>query len=504
MLLATGALIAASAQWPDRFLKFDMFPQDAGRQIVLDYGIEGSHPIERVASAVEQIESYFEQHRAELEINTIYSRFDAESAVSVLQLVPKERAKMRATEVIAKVSGKLPEIIIGKPSFQFDQQGGSDGLSVQITGESTERLASIAGDVTRVLAKIEGIDTARTDARNGDAEVEIEVDRARAAALGLSPQQIASSVAAAMRGDRLRELRAPEREYILRLAFRANDKQNVADLANLPLYLPTGERITLGSVAEFRVSRGARVIERVNRMTSVGVQTTLVKDASLNAVRDRVENVLKNYSLPAGYSWKFGRGVEQDDEAQKVMLFNLLIAIAMIYLVMAAVFESSALPLSIITSILLAVIGVVWTLFLTRTTMTFMALIGIQILMGVVVNIGIVLVAHINDLRHAGMDRSAAILQAGRDRLRPILMTTATTVLGLLPLALGDSQLAVGTGGPSYAPMARTIMGGLAFGALTSLFIVPVFYIWLDNARDRLARFWKRTAPSASLNATEF
>ena len=113
------------------------------------------------------------------------------------------------------------------------------------------------------------------------------------------------------------------------------------------------------------------------------------------------------------------------------------------------------------------------------------------------------MVAHINDLRHAGMERLEAILQAGSDRLRPILMTTATTVLGLLPLALGDSQLAVGTAGPSYAPMARTIMGGLAFGALTSLFVVPVFYIWLDNARSHLARLWRRTAPAASLNATE-
>ena len=503
MVVATVALLVASAKWPDQFLKVDMFPQDAGRQIVLDYRIDGSHPIERVAAAVEQVESFLEKQRVELEIDNIYSRFDAESAVSLLQLVPKERAKLRASEVIARLSGKLPEIIIGKPSFQLEQEGGSDGLSIQISGESTERLAIIAADLARVLAKVEGIDTARSDARNGDAEVEIEVDRARAAALGLSPQQVAVSVAAAMRGDRLRELRAPEREYTLRLAFRANDKQNVADLANLPLYLPSGARITLGSVAEFRVSRGARIIERVNRLTSVAVRTTLAKDASLNAVKERVDALLKSYSLPAGYSWKFGRGVEQDDEAQQVMTFNLLIAIAMIYLVMAAVFESSALPLSIITSILLAVVGVLWTLFLTRTTLTFMALIGIQILMGVVVNIGIVLVAHINDLRQAGMQRLDAILQAGRDRLRPILMTTATTVLGLLPLAVGDSQLAVGTAGPSYAPMARTIMGGLAFGAITSLFVVPVFYIWLDNARGHLARLWRRTAPTTSINATE-
>ena len=129
--------------------------------------------------------------------------------------------------------------------------------------------------------------------------------------------------------------------------------------------------------------------------------------------------------------------------------------------------------------------------------MTFMALIGIQILMGVVVNIGIVLVAHINHLRQTGLERQAAILQAGRDRLRPILMTTLTTVLGLAPLALGDSQLAIGTSGPSYAPMARAIMGGLAFGAIMSLFFVPALYVWLDDAAAAGRRMLSRTRPGA-------
>ncbi|MBK6599214.1 MAG: efflux RND transporter permease subunit [Proteobacteria bacterium] len=190
-----------------------------------------------------------------------------------------------------------------------------------------------------------------------------------------------------------------------------------------------------------------------------------------------------------GYSWKFGRGIENDDITQQAMLINLIFALAMIYFVMAALFESTLMPVSIVVSIFIAAIGVIWTLFLTRTTMTFMALIGVQILMGVIVNIGIVLVAHINDLRQAGLERRAAILQAGHDRLRPILMTTLTTVLGLAPLAVGDAQLAVGIGGPSYAPMARAIMGGLAFGSLVSLFAVPLCYTWVDQAVTATKRF---------------
>jgi HAE1 family hydrophobic/amphiphilic exporter-1 len=159
--------------------------------------------------------------------------------------------------------------------------------------------------------------------------------------------------------------------------------------------------------------------------------------------------------------------------------------------------------MSIITSIVMAIIGVVWFLFVTRTTVTFMAFIGVQILIGVVVNIGIVLVAHINELRNGGMQRMDAIIQAGRDRLRPILMTTLTASLGLLPLAVRDAQLAVGIGGPSYAPMARSIMGGLLCGAVMSLFVVPAFYVWIDNAAQRLKRFSQRTrVEPAPLSAT--
>jgi HAE1 family hydrophobic/amphiphilic exporter-1 len=202
---------------------------------------------------------------------------------------------------------------------------------------------------------------------------------------------------------------------------------------------------------------------------------------------------MKNYQLPAGYSWKLGKGFDEQDESSATMVTNLLLAIAMIYLVMAAVFESTVYPMSIITSIFMAIVGVIWLLFLTRTTITLMAFIGVQILIGVVVNIGIVLVAHINELRSTGMERMAAIVQAGRDRLRPILMTTLTASLGLLPLAAGDASLAVGGGGPSYAPMARSIMGGLLAGAVMSLFVVPAFYVWIDNGAERLKRFVGRT-----------
>ena len=175
----------------------------------------------------------------------------------------------------------------------------------------------------------------------------------------------------------------------------------------------------------------------------------------MDEARKRVEPVMKAYPLPPGYSWKFGRGFEENDKAIQTMSQNMLLAVVLIFLVMASLFESTLYPLSIITSILFAIVGAIWFLALTGTTITMMAMIGFMVLIGVVVNIGIVLIAHVIDLRAAGLPRDEAILQAGRDRLRPIMMTTLTTLLGMMPLAIGDAQIGGSGEGPAYYPMAR-------------------------------------------------
>jgi HAE1 family hydrophobic/amphiphilic exporter-1 len=165
------------------------------------------------------------------------------------------------------------------------------------------------------------------------------------------------------------------------------------------------------------------------------------------------------------------------------MLLNLALALALIYFVMASLFESLLFPAAIWTQILFAVVGVYWFFLATGTTMTMMGMIGILILIGVVVNNGIVLVDHINRLREDGLSREDAIARAGRDRMRPILMTAATTVLNLLPLSVIKTSIG-GSGGPPYFPMARAIVGGLTLSTLVTMLLLPTIYILLDNARE--------------------
>jgi len=461
-------------------VKVDMWPQDSGRRLQMPYHIEGQHSIETVEATVDRIEEYLFSRQEEFNIQSVYSYYQQDFAVSTLLLTEDEDATLSTKEVIERIEADLPLIAIGSPSFDWEQQGGGEGFSLQISGDSTEVLNDLGDEVVRVLASVEGLKDVRTDAESGEQEIRVAIDRDRAASQGLTAQDIAQMISIAMRGENLREFRGEFGEVAVNLAFRENDRQSVEQLKDLPLFTPDGRRVSLGSVANFSMGRSPETIQRTDRQTSVMVTASMEGEATMDDVREPVKQLMDQFELPPGYAWKFGRGFERNDETQSTMITNMLLGVACIFLVMAALFESLVLPFSIILgSIVFSIFGVFLFFAATGTTFSFMAMIGIMILIGVVVNNGIVLVDHINNLRIAGTPRSEAIVIAGRDRLRPILMTVATTIVGLTPLAMGTTQ--VGGDGPPYYPMARAIIGGLAFSTVVSLLVVPALYIYFDN-----------------------
>jgi HAE1 family hydrophobic/amphiphilic exporter-1 len=479
-------------------VKMDMFPQDASDRLYLPFHIEGTYPLARVEEAVTRVETYLEANKERFGIDLIYSHFEPDDASSVIRLKPKDQLPMKPRDLMKEIEKGLPEIIIGKPSFRFDEDMSQTGsFSMRLTGESTEELVALAHTVVLRLRDVKGFDSVRTTAKAGEHEIQVMVDRERAARLGLSPQAVAQTIAVAMRGDPLKEFRADDREVQMRLAFRADNRQTLEDLAATPLYLPDGTRSSLGAVANFRIDQTARTIDRVDRLTSVVIEGILSEKASLDDVKKGVEAVMKEFPLPPGVGWQYGRSVEDSDDTAQTMQTNILLAVALIFLVMASLFESLLYPISILTSIVFAIVGVFWGLAITQTSVSFMAMLGIMILIGVIVNIGIVLIAHVIDLRKEGMSRHEAIIEAARHRLRPILMTTVVTLLAMLPLAIGHTQ--IGGDGPAYYPMARALMSGLFFGSVTSLFFVPLFYVWLDdlnNWRQRIKLFSRRGEPA--------
>jgi len=203
--------------------------------------------------------------------------------------------------------------------------------------------------------------------------------------------------------------------------------------------------------------------------------------------KETIEELMNAFNLPAGYSWSWNDRIVEQSTEDAEMGVNFLLALVLVYLVMASLFESLTQPFAILFAIFFALPGVAWMLAATGTPFNLMAQIGLLILMGIVVNNGIVLVDHMNYFRKQGCSAEEAILRAGRDRLRPILMTAATTIIGLLPLAIGG----VNVSGLLYFPMARTVMGGLMSSAVLTLLVLPYITLGTEGVANWLQRIWK-------------
>jgi HAE1 family hydrophobic/amphiphilic exporter-1 len=475
-------LVLISVFFPISQVKSDMFPQHEDRRLFLYYNINSYYTLEKIEAAVDTMEEYLYDNQDKFEIKSVYSYYEGNYAMSTILLRTGSTARKSQEQIRREIEKDLPKIALGKPTFERRRGRGSDDkLRVYLRGKSSAQLVELSREVAKVLSKVPGLIGVRSDAEAGEQEIQVVVDRDRARMYGFSAQQVASMVAVAMRGVNLRRFRDEYGEIDVRVEFQEGDKQTMDQLKQLVLYDNQRRPIKLSSVANFYTRRGPRSIRRENRITSMGVSINL-KDITVNDAQKKIENIMDQYHLPPGYEWSFGQSFSYEAEAARIMLINTLLALFLIYFIMAALFESLIFPAAIWTSIIFAIVGVWWFFMFTGTTFSLMAWIGVLILIGVVVNNGIVLIDHINRFRDRGLNRHEAIVKAGMERIRPILMTAGTTVLSLVPLCLVNTQ--IGGDGPPYYPMARAIVGGLTFSTIVTLLILPRIYVLLDDWRN--------------------
>ncbi len=472
-------LVIASTAIPIKFVKTDLFQEPESKRLRLQYHINGQYSLAKVEETVDKVEDFLFANQEQFQIKSVYSFYTTNYANSMIYLTD-DRLAIPVEEIKNGIQEGLPLLAIAQPSLERQRSTGENKLDVQLSGKSSELLAELSQDVALVLRRIPGLENVRSDAEAGDKEVQVVINRDRTRQLDLSTQEVAQTVSAAMRGMLLSRIRDEEGETDFRIQFQQEDERTLETLRDLPIFLKSGQPIKLSAIADFRIINGPRTIHRENRITSIGINANL-GDITMDEARDRIRDALDQYRLPPGYNWSFGRAFSYEDETGKEMMINTLMALAMIYFVMAALFESLVFPAAIWSSIMFAVIGVWWFFLMTGTTFSLMAWIGVLILMGIVVNNGIVLIDHVNQLRSDGMERQEAIVKAGYERLRAILMTAATTVLGLVPLSITNTQ--IGGDGPPYYPMARAIVGGLTFSTVVTLLILPTIYIMLDDLR---------------------
>ena len=446
-------------------------------RIFLNYNVQGNYAIAEVEEEVSAMEHYLYANKDKFDIESVYSYYRSGHAISIIIL--KEQLSQPMVQLKEAIRKDWPALVRSKPSFGWGNNG---GLQVHLLGSSTEVLLDLATEIEPMLSAITGLEDVSSEIAHGQQEIQITLKLDQLQRQGLSAQQVAGAVSLALRGTNLRTFRTLEQgELLMRVLYDEKVSHSLAELSALPILNKDGIVISLQQLADIKTAPRLDQIRRFDRQTGIAIRMNLAKDYTMDSAREDIKKVMDQLALPSGYRWSFQGSFQRQDESQQVMMVNMLLAVAMIYIVMAALFESLLLPTAVIGSLLFSLVGVFWTFMLTGTSMGIMGMIGMLVLMGIVVNNGIVLVDRINQDRQEQPDASLRelIIHASESRLRPILMTVATTVLGLLPLALGGTQ--IGGDGPSYAPMAIAIIGGLLFSTLTSLVLVPLTYWGLVN-----------------------
>lgn len=478
---------------PMKLTKIDMFGGEGGHEVFIGYNWKGAYTFGQMSEEVARVERYLDDHREELHITQVYSWYSEQEGSSTIVTFDTEHAKNMPAVQEALRKG-LPrsaraDYVVGNSGDGGG--GGNNQVQVQLVGDSTKMLQEIGEEVVPLLAQRKELRDVRIDNGEKGSELSIHVDRERAAAFGFNAEQVASFVGLALRGAPLREFRRGDSEVPVWVRFAGAEQSSPEDLASYTVRTGDGRSVPLLSLVDVAIKPSATQIGRTNRQTTLTIKANLAEKVTVPDGRKAMEETLTPMSFPAGYTFSFDGGDYGDDnEAMAQMMFNLVIALVMIYVVMAAVFESLLFPAAIMSGVLFSIFGVFWLFWITGTSFGIMSFIGILVLMGVVVNNGIVMIEHINNLRRRGMGRTQALVEGSRERLRPIMMTMGTAILAMIPISMTDTQL-LGNG-PPYYPMARAIAGGLAFSTVVSLLFLPTIYAMLDDMSTAVSRIIQR------------
>lgn len=406
-----------------------------------------------------------------------------------IDLVEKEERKRSSDEVISDLRKKLsgfPDATVrisARGSMMTRIMGGrAERLEVDVRGHDLATGAVLAEQVKAIVESVEGTENVRVSREEGKPELTVLVDRDKASILGLNLSVIANTLNIGLTGEVATRYREGGDEFDVRVRLKKEDRLSLDNVRTFFLKTGANSTVSLGNIARIQEGVGPIAIQRRDQERIITVSAS-TSGRDFGSIAGEVSERLASITVPEGFIIRLAGEQEEQSEAYRGLLFTLLLAVALVYMVMAAQFESLLHPFLIMFSIPFAAIGVILMIFITGTNISVPVFIGIIMLAGIVVNNAIVLVDYINLMRSQGMDVREAILEGGRRRLRPILMTTLTTVFALVPLSLG-----LGAGAEMQAPMARTVIGGLTVASLFTLFFIPTLYSLFESAKTRLKR----------------
>ena len=407
-----------------------------------------------------------------------------------LSLSPAARRSRSNVEIAddlrRRLTGNIPgmEIRTRAPQGQFllDRLLGADeGLTIEVRGFDLDTLDALANRAAAAIRDVPGITDIDTSREAGVPQQEIRVDRDKVADLGMSVRDVTRILETAMAGSKAGEFRVQGNSYRILVKLKDAEKRSLDEILNLTLTTGTGEQVALRSVVTTESGRGPILIDRKDQQRLVNV-TANVTGRDLGSVAADVQERLARIPRPVGFDLRVAGDYEEQQKSFHELVISLVLALVLVYMVLACQYESLRDPLVVMVSVPVAATGVLLILFLTNTTLNLQSYIGCIMLGGIVVNNAILLVDQAGQLTRKGMGVRDAVAEAGRRRLRPILMTTLTTVLALLPLAFG-----IGEGADAQAPLARSVVGGLTASTLITLALIPAVYSLFHPDRKETA-----------------
>lgn len=416
---------------------------------------------------------------------------DGRAEVEIAMVPQSERSQSTsdlANEIRENLEGKIPgaDIRVNAGSGLWILRrvfggGGGEDVQFELRGYDIEKAYELAQEIKLRVEKLPGIVEVRSGRSEGTPEERILFDRDKIADLGLAVRDVAQVIQTNIGGSRAGSYRIGGDEYPITVRLRPEDRLGTLDLDNISIRTPEGGVLPISSVIKKESARGPEDINRINGQRVTNITANLESGVALGEAVEAIQAELSDFPLPSGFNIVFGGEWEEQQKAAADFSMSIIMALILIYMVMAGQFERFLDPLVVMFSVPLAMVGVIPALLLTGTTLNIQSLMGMIMLIGIVVNNAIVLVDYINLMRREkNMPVFEAVVEAGRLRLRPILITTLTTVLGLLPLSFG-----LGAGAEIQASLARVVIGGLTASTLVTLIFIPVVYVSVDTLLEK-------------------
>ncbi|MDP3518722.1 MAG: efflux RND transporter permease subunit [Pseudohongiella sp.] len=498
VVAGTVALLGA-ALFGTRYLSYELSPQAQADSIRIRMSMDQGTNIAILHSYLMEMDTVVQSILPPQDVLHYLRDVSNGSAEIEIQLVPQGERSMNADALAdflrARVQQAIPGMRVqvraqsgmGFMNRMMGSSGGDDAVQIELRGYDLDQAVQVAQAVQQRVELIPGIADVNLSRLEGRPEQNIRFDRERMASLGISVADVSRAVQASIGGSRAGVFRDRGEEIDIVVRLRQEDRLNVQDIDNISIRASNGQVVPLSSLVTSSYDRGPTDIRRIDGQRVTFINANLQSGVALGDAVDRIRADLALMPLPDGFSLVYGGQYEEQQKAQRDFVMAIVMALVLIYMVMAAQFERYLDPLIVMFSVPLAIVGVVPMLLATGTTLNMQSFMGLIMLIGIVVNNAILLVDYINMMRREeGMDLVPAVIKAGKLRMRPILMTTLTTVLGLMPMALG-----IGAGAEMQASLGRVVIGGLLASTLITLVFIPVVYVGAYTVRgwitDRIA-----------------